>query len=194
MAVAMAPAETRHEVAGQIARISRLAEDLLDYAKPWQLRRGPLDIAARLREMLRRWPEVELASSLQQPCWIDADAMRVEQALNTLLANARTAAGSQRVWIDLERITPEESGQTGGQVALHVCDNGPGIPPDIRERLFEPFASRSPGGTGLGLAIVARIMAAHGGSVALTERPPWTTCFTLRFAAAPAPASTPITA
>lgn len=190
MAVAMAPADTRQEVAGQVQRISRLAEDLLDYAKPWQLRRGPMDIAARLREMLRRWPEVELAPSLQLPCWIDADGQRVEQALGNLLANARTAAGSQKVWIELESITDKESGHDKYQVALHVCDNGPGIPADIRDRLFEPFASRSPGGTGLGLAIVARIMAAHGGSVALTERPPWTTCFTLRFDAAAAPAST----
>jgi signal transduction histidine kinase len=68
-----------------------------------------------------------------------------------------------------------------GTLLLHVCDNGPGVPEEIRARLFEPFASRSPGGTGLGLAIVARIMAAHGGSVALTERAPWRTCFTLSF-------------
>ena len=70
---------------------------------------------------------------------------------------------------------------------LHICDNGPGVPDEIRDRLFEPFASRSPGGTGLGLAIVARIMTAHGGSVALTERPPWRTCFTLRFPVTPTP-------
>ena len=70
---------------------------------------------------------------------------------------------------------------TDNAVLLHICDAGPGVPDEIRSRLFEPFASRSPGGTGLGLAIVARIMAAHGGSVALTERPPWSTCFTLRF-------------
>jgi signal transduction histidine kinase len=74
---------------------------------------------------------------------------------------------------------------TDTEVLLHVCDAGPGVPEEIRSRLFEPFASRSPGGTGLGLAIVARIMAAHGGSVALTERAPWTTCFTLRFPLAP---------
>ena len=62
-----------------------------------------------------------------------------------------------------------------------------GIEPDELPRLFEPFASRSPGGTGLGLAIVARTMAAHGGTVALTERAPWSTCFTLSFPRTPAP-------
>ncbi|HSW06713.1 sensor histidine kinase [Aquabacterium sp.] len=198
MAVATAPAETRQEVAGQVARISRLAEDLLDYAKPWQLKRQPFDLAARLRELLRRWPEVELAPALREPWWVDADPQRVDQALGNLLTNARTAAhttahtaahstasaaGPQRVLIDIE-LVPSTPADT---VLLHVCDQGPGVPPDLRERLFEPFASRSPGGTGLGLAIVARIMAAHGGAVNLSDRPPWTTCFTLRFTAAAAP-------
>ena len=67
---------------------------------------------------------------------------------------------------------------------LHVCDDGPGIPADIRDRLFQPFVSRRAGGTGLGLAIVAKIMEAHGGSVALAARPGWTTCFTLTLPAA----------
>ena len=74
---------------------------------------------------------------------------------------------------------------------MHVCDDGPGIAPDLQGRLFEPFASRSPGGTGLGLAIVARIMAAHGGSASLTERAPWRTCFTLRFPSPAAPDGQP---
>ncbi|HEY8880211.1 MAG TPA: sensor histidine kinase, partial [Roseateles sp.] len=95
-----------------------------------------------------------------------------EQALTNLIENARTASGSA-VHVDAER--------DADGLRLHVCDNGPGVPDAIRERLFEPFASRSPGGTGLGLAIVARVMAAHGGTAALTERPGWRTCFTLSF-------------
>lgn len=177
MAVATAPDETRREVAGQVDRISRLVQDLLDYAKPWQVNPVPLDAALQVREALRRQPGVELGSGFDAPLTIHADPLRFEQALLNLLSNARTAAGTRHVRIDAER--------GGDAVLLHVCDDGPGVPADLRERLFEPFASRSPGGTGLGLAIVARIMAAHGGSVRLEERPPWNTCFTLRFPAAP---------
>jgi signal transduction histidine kinase len=109
---------------------------------------------------------------------VEADARRIDQALTNLIENARTAAADAEhdgagVHIDAEAID--------GALLLHVCDNGPGVPAEVRERLFEPFASRSPGGTGLGLAIVARVMSAHGGSVALTERAPWRTCFTLKF-------------
>jgi two-component system sensor histidine kinase PilS (NtrC family) len=50
-------------------------------------------------------------------------------------------------------------------VRLRIRDNGPGVPEEIRERMFEPFVSRRPGGSGLGLAIVQRAVAAHRGAV-----------------------------
>ncbi len=177
MAVATAPPDTRREVAEQVQRISRLASDLLDYAKPWQIQPVALDAALQVREAVRRTPGVELGAGLDEALIVQADPVRFDQALVNLLTNARAAPGAHRVRVEADR--------TATEVQLHVCDDGAGVPADLRERLFEPFASRSPGGTGLGLAIVARIMAAHGGSVRLQERPPWRTCFTLTFPAAP---------
>lgn len=176
MAVATAPPEVRREVASQVGRIAHLSNDLLDYAKPWKLVPQRYDLAAQVRAAAARLPHCTLGPALQAPLMIDGDARRVEQALTNLLENARAAAGVDtpvHVHIDAE--------QRADAVLLHVCDDGQGVPEEIRHRLFEPFASRSPGGTGLGLAIVARTLAAHGGSVALTERPPWVTCFTLTF-------------
>ena len=129
------------------------------------------------RQAAARTPEVEVGPGLAGELPVEADARRVEQALANLIENARTAGA--RVHIDAE------VDAASGITRLHVCDDGPGVPPELRERLFEPFASRSPGGTGLGLAIVARVMAAHGGHAALGHRPPWTTCFTLSFPANP---------
>ncbi|MBF5005944.1 sensor histidine kinase [Diaphorobacter caeni] len=173
MAVALAPQETRQEVGEQITRISRLTEDLLDYAKPWQIHLADTDIAARISALIRRMPEVETGPGLGDAFPVRLDPVRFDQAVVNLLTNARQSAASKRVLIDAER--------RDGAVLVHVCDDGPGIPDDLRERLFQPFASRSPGGTGLGLAIVARIMSAHGGTAELTERAPWHTCFTLTF-------------
>lgn len=184
MAVAMAPAETRQEVGEQIARISHLTADLLDYAKPWQLAPVPTDIHPRIQALLRHRPEVETGPELTRPCTVHLDPARFDQALVNLLSNASTAAGPRRVRVETESLP--------GAVLVHVCDDGPGIPADMRARLFEPFASRSTGGTGLGLAIVARIMAAHGGAAFISERPPWRTCLTLRFPATPSlPATAP---
>jgi signal transduction histidine kinase len=173
MAIASAPSQMRTDVTDQVARISHLTRDLLDYAKPWTLNRVSFDLTAQIRALTRRMPEVGLGPGLNQAQLVFADPARVEQALENLLANARTAAGSCRVELDTER--------SAEGLCLFVCDNGPGVPEEVRARLFEPFASRSPGGTGLGLAIVRRVMTAHGGSAELIERAPWATCFKLSF-------------
>ena len=78
----------------------------------------------------------------------------------------------------------------GGYAVLHIDDRGPGVPPDQRERIFEPFyrlpgASEREGGVGLGLALVRQIAARHGGSVACDNREGGGACFTLRLPKSP---------
>ncbi|MBB3192857.1 sensor histidine kinase [Roseateles terrae] len=171
MAVAMAPADTRQEVGTQVARIAHLASDLLDYAKPWKLQPGRFDLTALARTLARREPGVRLSPAWPDTLWVERlDPRRLEQALVNLIENARGASAEGCV-IDIDI--------DASHVHLHVCDNGSGVPQDLRDRLFEPFASRSSGGTGLGLAIVARVAQAHQGRVALTDRAPWRTCFSL---------------
>ncbi len=77
--------------------------------------------------------------------------------------NARSAAG--QIWIDVcyESASPSES----GQVRVLIEDSGPGIPADLRERIFEPFVSTKSHGTGLGLAVSYGIMERHQGSLSL---------------------------
>ena len=77
----------------------------------------------------------------------------------------------------------------GGRVWVHVDDDGPGVPPEARDRVFEPFfrmdASRTSdtGGAGLGLAIVQRIAQVHGGTVTVGEAPLGGARFTLELPA-----------
>ena len=78
----------------------------------------------------------------------------------------------------------------GGYAVLHIDDRGPGVPPDQRERIFEPFyrlpgASEREGGVGLGLALVRQIAARHGGSVACDNRDGGGARFTLRLPKSP---------
>lgn len=163
MAVADAPPETRREVAEQTRRMNRLVADLMDYAKPWRLAPQVIDLASLLADA----PEAHVAPGTR----LVADQRRVEQALANLLANARAAGGRVAIFA--------ESGD--GATVLEVCDDGPGVPEEIKDRIFEPFVSRTSDGTGLGLAIVARVMAAHGGSATLTARENFSTCIRLRF-------------
>ncbi|MEO8654349.1 MAG: HAMP domain-containing sensor histidine kinase, partial [Ramlibacter sp.] len=171
MAVALAPPETRQEVGLQVSRIAHLTSDLLDYAKPWKLQPERFDLRALADRLAAREAGVRLAPSWPETLWTERlDPRRIEQALVNLIENAR-GASADGCTIDVEI--------DDALLRLHVCDQGAGVPDDLHGRLFEPFASRSPGGTGLGLAIVSRIAQAHEGRALLTARPPWRTCFTL---------------
>ncbi|HQY34731.1 MAG TPA: HAMP domain-containing sensor histidine kinase [Actinotalea sp.] len=116
-------------------------------------------------------------------CTVLGDDHRLRQVLVNLLSNARvhTPAGT----------TVVTSVRTDGTtVTVQVRDDGPGIPEELRPRLFQRFtrgdAARSPGAgsTGLGLAIVAAVVAAHGGTIT-ADGTPGATTFTVRLPAAP---------
>jgi signal transduction histidine kinase len=172
MAAASTPPETRAEIREQITRITRLTADLLDYAKPWRVEPIVIDLADLLRAEAARLPQAIFGPGLDATWPVRADPGRLRQAIANLLDNARAAPGATRLLVDLEP-GPD------GTLRLVVADDGAGVPPDLRDALFQPFISRTPGGTGLGLAIVAKALEAHGGTATLETRPGWSSCFVL---------------
>jgi signal transduction histidine kinase len=163
MAATGAPADVRGEIAEQVARMNHLITDILDYAKAWTLTPRPLDVAMLAG---RFGIEAQVPTGMT----LTADPMAMDRVLTNLIDNAQ-ALGSRVALI----------AEPGPPATIDICDNGPGIPPEIAGSLFRPFVSRRPGGTGLGLAIVRRVMEAHGGTVSLATRPGWSTCFRLTF-------------
>jgi len=178
MAAAGSPPELRKEISIQVQRISRLAQDLLDYSKSWRFEPRKLDLALEVRRAAVQYPGVALAPALDNALEVWSDPQRLNQALVNLLDNAVAAYpdGTPAISIGIDADQLPDGG-----TRLHICDGGQGVPPAIRDSLFQPFVSRGPNGTGLGLAIVAKVMAAHQGTVELTERPGWKTCFSLSF-------------
>jgi len=59
----------------------------------------------------------------------------------------------------------------GSGVRIEIRDHGPGVPPEMADRIFDPYCTGKPGGTGLGLALVKQTIEMHGGSIQLTETP-----------------------
>ncbi|MDX1892921.1 HAMP domain-containing sensor histidine kinase [Mycolicibacterium sp. 050158] len=121
------------------------------------------DLVATELERLRRTQTLEVAADLE-PARVTGDPEAIARVLRNLLDNAaRHAASGVSVTV---RRTPD-------QVLVRVGDDGPGIPPQDRLRVFDRFVrldrdrSRSAGGTGLGLAIVREIVAAHDGRVSI---------------------------
>lgn len=87
------------------------------------------------------------------------------RALHALYENAVQAAGASVPTIStaVERI--------GTSIVIDVADDGPGVPPEIAARVFEPLVTRRDGGSGLGLALARRIVDAHGGTIELLTPP-----------------------
>jgi signal transduction histidine kinase len=120
------------------------------------------------------------------PIWVQADAIRVEQALVNLLDNAvRNSPAETPIDVELE--------VRGGLLAIQVLDRGPGLSPELLDRVFERFVrgrTNTVQGTGLGLYITRRIVEAHGGSVAANPRPGGGAMFTIQLPIAASMATT----
>jgi len=96
---------------------------------------------------------------------VRAHAGLLVRLLHVLYDNAIQASAPRSPRV-VTRARNEES-----TVVVEVADDGPRVPPQIRERLFDPLVSARPGGTGLGLALARRIATAHGGTIRLVETP-----------------------
>ena len=95
----------------------------------------------------------------------------LDQVFTNLLSNAINAMKDQQGGVLAVRV--EKVAETNGHswVSVSISDNGPGIPPDVRDKIFEPFYTTSPQGTGLGLAISQRIVLAHKGKIEVNSFP-----------------------
>ena len=169
----------------QTERLGRLVEQLLDLSRlesgALALRPAPFQVRPLLEQATR---ECELGETwLASPVWLRVcvqpgdlravgDSERLHQVVFNLLDNAvRHSPRDGRVWLSAHAATE-------GKTTIEVADEGPGIPPEEADRVFERFhrvdAARSvrDGGTGLGLAIARWIVDAHGGTIAVRPREP----------------------
>jgi two-component system, OmpR family, sensor kinase len=168
-------AKSMTNIEAEAARMGVLVDDMLllarlDQGRP--LEREPLDLSEVVREAVESAraidPTREIALEASAEARIVGDAGRLRQVMDNLLENARVHAPEAPV-----RVTV---GADNDEATLEVADEGPGVDPEVAERIFERFTrgdpsrSRGTGGAGLGLSIVAAIVDAHGGHVTASSR------------------------
>ncbi len=167
-------AEYASKVLAGVRDANAIITDLLDFARPAELSREPVDLRALVAEVLAEVtsPDVRTELTVQGAPELQGDARRLRQAVRNLVLNADQAlSGAGELVVTIERV--------GRDVVLRFEDDGPGIAPSVRDRLFHPFVTTKSEGTGLGLAMVHKIAMQHGGRVSCPERTRGA-CFELR--------------
>jgi signal transduction histidine kinase len=167
------PPEDLAVVEQEVRRMEDYIRTFLDFARPPRSERRRTDLAAVVRRALTltegraRRQQVALTEALPpEPVLLDIDPEQVQQVLVNLLLNAFDAlprGGEVKIAVG----QPED----GGPVEVSVRDNGPGIAPAVRERLFQPFVTGKADGVGLGLSICKRLVEAHGGGIRAEDAP-----------------------
>lgn len=162
-------------------RLSRLLGEFLDFSRVRASNFTEVDLHGVLREtarMLREHPDFgpEVRLEVQGAALpIRADEDLLHRIVSNLMLNAVQACqGRGRIVASVSRVAQGDLPQGASiddPVRLVIEDDGPGIDPDLLDRLFQPFVSRRPGGSGLGLAIVQRGVEAHRGLVLVQSSP-----------------------
>lgn len=157
------------DVQERLDALNELLEDLLLFARPKEPKTGPAEVRPLIETtvgLLKKDPGmagVEVAVHGDSPT-ILADAEQLRRAFLNLLINAGQAMGG-RGRIDISIAA------RNGRCEIIVQDEGPGIPPDVLDRVFEPFFTTKHRGTGLGLPTARRIVERHGGALELASWP-----------------------
>jgi signal transduction histidine kinase len=175
-----------NQVGRQVDRLVPLVDEMLDVTR---IQRGKLEIQCERFDLSQLVVDVTesyapLLSGAGCTVQVDCsagivghwDRFRIEQVLTNLLSNAARYSGRGRVHVQL--------GYAGEGIELRVSDEGPGVPAEDRERIFQPFeragANSGTAGLGLGLHIVRQIVEMHGGSIHVEDAAGGGACFVVR--------------
>ena len=170
-------------------RLSRLLSEFLDFARVRATHFAPVDlhsVVVAVVRLIRAHPDcrpdaVIAVEGGHTPLEGDEDLLHRVVA-NLVLNAVQAARGPIRITITVGAAQSSEiphGTDLEHAIRLQVRDNGPGIPEEVRERLFQPFVSGRSGGSGLGLAIVQRAVEAHRGLVLVESGPGSGTTFTI---------------
>ncbi|MBL8329371.1 MAG: hypothetical protein JNJ71_11000 [Rubrivivax sp.] len=181
-AARLPPGQGHDGLQAATAALARRAQGLMDFVQRYRtLSQPPVlqpvsvplpGLVQELEHLFRaEWPGVQWAAQIEPPAsQVQADAQTLPPVLLNLLRNAAQAALAAR-GPGLARVQLQLAATPSGRVRFDIDDNGPGIPPALREEVFLPFFTTRPEGSGVGLSFVRQIVLAQGGSVLALDSP-----------------------
>jgi signal transduction histidine kinase len=181
-------------MAGEIAKVEFIINECLNFVRPAELGIRKVRVDRIVNGLIERLnavhPEMEFLVRASEGAELEAevDSGLLEQAVANILANAIEACegkgrievtfGISRHFSDLlklgRRVEPIVHGHSGKEeefIRISIRDNGPGIPPEVQDKIFVPFFTTKKTGTGIGLPLAQKIIHAHGGVMDLKSEP-----------------------
>lgn len=167
------------DIINEAKMANAIVQEVLDFVRPIRLQvehtavatavQGAIHLAGTKVTRGETVVDLDLPAGLPQ---IQADQHQLTQLFTNLLINAFEAMnGTGRVAISARPVRIEDGGDGREAVRVEFCDNGPGMPADVADRIFSPFFTTKAQGSGLGLAIVRKIIDAHDGRIDLETTP-----------------------
>jgi two-component system nitrogen regulation sensor histidine kinase NtrY len=163
--------ESTTTVLQEADRLKHIVSEFSDFARMPKPEFGRVDLNEIVRSVTALYVggeapvEVKLVDTLPE---LDADRDQLNQVVLNLVENARDAISKKS---NGKIVVSTRMGDANDRAMLVVEDNGPGVPPDLKDKVFAPYftTKHAKGGTGLGLAIVHRIVSDHGGRITITD-------------------------
>jgi len=154
---------------------SEIFDDFLDFINNTPIKKSPINLnkitaeAIKLAEGREGMLSTQVNVDISEEIIIQADESKLRRAISNLINNAVDALHDHKIVKGYINISAQIE---NGFVSLSLSDNGPGIPAEIINTLFDPFVTKcKTGGTGLGLAIVKQYIESHGGTIAVKNAP-----------------------
>jgi signal transduction histidine kinase len=163
------------KIAGGVKRLESLVGQVLQFSRDITASPSLMDLPAAIEQSIElaeaslRANRVRCVLDGPRPMHVTADPLLIGQAVLNLLLNAAEAMQETGGTITLRFSPPPTEGSDAKQFHLVVRDTGPGIPPHVMDKIFNPFFTTKDAGTGLGLAIVHRVVEAHDGTILVTN-------------------------
>jgi len=168
------------DIINEAKMANAIVQEVLDFVRPIRLQvertavatavQGAIQLAGTKVTPGEVAVDITLPDGLPQ---IQADQHQLTQVFTNLLINAYEAmnGATGQVVISARAVRIEDGGDGREAVRVEFRDNGPGMPPDVADRIFSPFFTTKAQGSGLGLAIVRKIIDAHDGRIDLETAP-----------------------
>ncbi len=157
-------------------RLETMAREFAEFGRLPEGPRAAVDVGALLADVIKTSVPADV------PVVQETDGIAVvagyyeplRRAFRNLIENAAQATNSEGITVSLEAI-----GSSPSYVCVRISDHGPGVPPDLRDRIFEPYFTTKDQGTGLGLALVRQAVDTHEGTIVVSETPGGGATFTV---------------